>query len=648
MARKKKNNNKKNRIETAFNAVKDKVLKTSPGKELDNIDKALNRISDAIVNKDTMNQAEMLRNIFSSSLKNDTFKNITAGNLTLSAELVDRIVRYMNADEIVDSIPFCSRALKVLTNEIISPDNITKEMLQFLHKKKLSEEDTRAFENVKAINDVLKIDESLHDLVFETLKMGDQFIEICDYTSEEVPIMQTVLNENGVEIPEEPCDIVFEDVHINEFGKEEITKRTVEVTPTITEAINKKDETIDIDKIRLVIHDPSFVVKLQSQRFKMELGYLILPRPPTSAYSSVMYPASRSNTTNIAGLQFSSTAHDLTGVDKLYIDVMEKIKKHIGNEEISVDKKEVKSLLSKALKEFDQEKKLEFKIRYVPPARMEHFKLSSRRFFPYGEGIFYRTTFSAKLLIAFEIALVIKRISDSSDKRAIYVEQGLPRNVRNVIEEIKEALHKRKFSFDTLGNIGSIPSMITSYETYFLPQNKGKRFVEFDQLPAAINIRDIADELKFFRDTLVSALDVPPSYLNLEENLSNKNALTFENQLFARTVVGYQTMLSKHIRNLFNKIYRMVYGKLVPIGINITFFPPRMLELERETEHIETISRLITAFKELGINEEYLKRKYLSIDWDELKEFETESEMDKKIKPPKPEEGGGGYGAGGY
>jgi len=388
-----KNKNKRNTtFQTAFIAVKNKILKTPPGKEMDKIDQALNRISDAIVNKDSANQAEMLRSVFSSSLKNETFRDLTAGNLTLSAELVDRLVRYMNADDIVDSIPFCSRALKVLTNEIISPDDITKEMLQFLQKKTISEEEIRSFENTKAINEVLKIDESLHEIVFETLKMGDQFIEVCDYTAEDVPITQSILNEETGEMIPDPaidtCQIIFEEVKKNKYGNKETISKEVAVETTVTEATSKEDGPVAIEKIRLIIHDPSFVIKLQSQRFKMCLGYLILPRPPTSTYSNVMYPATRSNTTNITGLQFSSTSHDLTGVDKLYMDIMGKIKKHVGEGEISVNKKEVTSLLKKALREFDMEKKLEFKIRYVPPERMEHFKLQSRRFFPYIHHIF--------------------------------------------------------------------------------------------------------------------------------------------------------------------------------------------------------------------------------------------------------------------
>ena len=61
--------------------------------------------------------------------------------------------------------------------------------------------------------------------------------------------------------------------------------------------------------------------------------------------------------------------------------------------------------------------------------------------------------------------------------------------------------------------------MLSSYEDIYIPQNKGKRYVEFDNLPSNVNIKDISDELKTLRDFLIAALQVPPSFLSLEENL---------------------------------------------------------------------------------------------------------------------------------
>jgi len=638
MAKKKK---KVNPFQAAFNTVKNKILQTPTDKSLEQIDDILSKVADTVVNKDSMNRADLLRKVFSDTIQSDMFNNVNS-NIAFSTELVTRLNRYVNSEEICDEIPYCSRALKVLSNEIVSPDNITKEMLQFLQTKNFSVADKQNMINVKTISDILKIEDHLHDIVYETLKLGDQFIEICNYTSEDVPLTQSILNE---EIDPLKSEYEIKDVIVNTQGKVIEEGSTLRIKPIIEEAKDKSDK-VDISKIRLIIHDPAYIIKLQSLRFKMCLGYLILPRP--SNPMDPLQPTTGVNAANQARLRnilnYSNTSQDFLGVDRLYKDVIEKVKRHIGKEDISVNKKEVMGMITRVLKELEEDKQGVLRIRYVPPERMQHVSIYNRRFFPYGESIFYKTTFAAKLLNAFQIALVIKRIGDSSDKRAVYVETGIPRNIRNSIEEVKEAMHKRKFNLGSVGNIGSIPNMITSFETYFIPQNKGKRYIEFDSIPSPVSIRDISDELKFFRDELVSALEVPPSYLNLEENLSNKNALSFENQLFARTITAYQKMLSKHIQSLFAKIYKIVYGENMPIGLLITFMPPRMLEIEREAEHSETVVRLINSFVELGVNKEYLKRKYLSIDWEELKKFETENEMDDKVKGGSKEEGEGGFG----
>lgn len=648
MARKRKTNTKRNPVQATLDAVKNKIIKTPANKSIEKVDDILQKVSDSIVNKDTMNQADLLRKVFSDTIDSKMFENISS-NIAFSTELITRLNRYVNSEEICDSIPYCARALKVLSNEIVSPDDITKEKLQFIQSKSFSPKDTQNLLNVKAINDVLKIEDSLHDLVSETLKFGDQFIEICNYTSEDVPLTQSILNEGEMPTYQREYEIKYKSPKLTARNKIILEEETINVKPIIEEA-KDKSEKIDISQIRLIIHDPSSVIKLQSKRFKMCLGYLVLPRTsnPMDPLQPAMGPTSANQDKLRNILNYSNTSRDFLGVDKLYKDVMDQVKRHIGKEEVVVNKKEVMSMISRVIKELDQDEKGVLKLRYIPPERMQHMSIYDRRFFPYGESIFYKTTFAAKLLIAFQVALVIKRIGDSSDKRAIYVETGIPRNTRNLIEEIKEALQKRKFSLGSVGSIGSIPNMITSYETFFIPQSKGKRYVEFDTVPNPVTIRDLNDELKFFRDELVSSLDVPPSYLNLEENLSNKNALSFENQLFARTIVSYQSMLSKPVYNLFSKIYKMVYGTGLPIGLIITFMPPKMLQIEREAEHMETIVRLINALAELGINKEYLKRKYLSIDWEKLKEFETEDDMEDKVKGKTGEGEEGGFGGGGY
>jgi hypothetical protein len=293
---------------------------------------------------------------------------------------------------------------------------------------------------------------------------------------------------------------------------------------------------------------------------------------------------------------------------------------------------------------------VEMKIRYVPPERMEHFEINNQTFFPYGESIFHKVMFNCKLLIALETAITIKRISDSSEKRIMYIEASSNRKVRNVIEEIKESLKRRKHSVDKFDQISSIPSMITSYEDFYVPQIRGQKTVEFDTLPASVQIQQIVYELKFFRDTIIGALEVPPAYLGSEEGLSNKAALAHESALFAETILSYQKSFTKHLFSLYNKIFRLVNNdeKRIPTNINITFPPPKMLQTEKENEHYQMVSQLITTLKEFGIPMEYLKKKYLNFDWSEIDKFETNTNLDTKSEPkPDPfEDTGGGLGGG--
>jgi hypothetical protein len=635
-----------NTFRDIFDGLSAKILRVNSAKTSDQIDSAMSRIADSIIDKDSSNFAEMIGRVYSDILSQSFNMKSFQRNIFQGYVNADRYIRYANAEEIVDCIPYCARALKVISDEVVAPDEITKTIIQFYQEENSSESSKNEYNNLKSINSNLKVETHIREIVYETLKLGDQFIEICDYTSPDIPVSQLVLNENESpeSLTEDQIISRFKDHEItiryddySENGNHDVKEETVNIKPVLIEAGeketqgNKKDE-IDISRVKLIVHDPRYVIKLQSPRFKLCLGYIILPSNAFGDKNNNSFGGGKNNPRLISLMAGKSNYRDMLGIDALYMDMMTMIKKHIGNKDIDVDKKEVKDMITRSIKEFDYETSMEFKIRFVPPEKMEHFCLSHRRFFPYGEGIFYKTSFSAKLLIALQTAITIKRLSDSSDKRIAYIETGTPRNVRDLIEDIKEATKKRKVSLDSMGNIGSIPSMITNYEDYYIPQNNGKKYVEFDTLQSNLNLRDLSDELKYFRDVLVSSLEVPPSYIGLEENLSNKSALSFENILFARTIVSYQTLLSKHLQNLFNKLYRFIHNELPKSDIKITFAPPKMLQMERDAENMRMIADIITTLTELGIDKKYLMKKYLPLEWEKVEESETTNKLDNKLQ----------------
>ena len=656
--------------------ILDKIKTSIFGMKVDNsadenIDKTLYSISQKLLNKDSLNSVDLVRDLISKSnlalsnanISSDFFQGITSSTLLLH-DNKDRIYRYINAEEICDAIPYCAKALKVLTDQIISPDDITKKIIQIFGFD-ANEEENDDIKFIREINEQLNLDDSMYEIVYDTLKFGDQFIEICDIESSEVPITQTILTEDGSDIFEEDEEFTVNvpTVVLNENGEPEITniEKHINLELVIEDDSNKKELSldklsdkdkkngIDLSNLRLIIHDPAYVIKIQSNRFKLCLGYLVIPKTDPSNSPMNLLTGSGNigaqilKQTNLY-YNYTGTNNDFfSGVNQIYKQIIDKLKKHLlskdenkirDKEDISINKNEALNILSRAIKDIDENSK-SFRVRYVPPERMEHFEIYNKRFFPYGESILYKSTFQGKLLIALETALTVKRLSDSTEKRIIYVESGaISRNVKNTIEILKEGFKKRKYSLDSFGSIGSIPSYINTYEDYYIPQRNGKRYVEFDTLSPPINIRDISEELKFFRDQLVASLDVPPSFVSLEENSVTKANLAQESNVFARTIISYQALFGKCIQRLFSKIYRFCRKEKMP-DVRISLSPPKLLQSEIYADFLDIVMRIANSYNELGIPKEHVVKELLSLEWEKIEHSKVEKALEDRLKSSK-------------
>lgn len=711
------------RPKSLLNFIRNYIYGTEVEYKAEEVDTALKRISNSVLNKDPKNIVDMMKSTISSALEKDEdfAETFFETFFPQDKETIGRLNRYVNANEICDNITYCARALKVITDSIISPDDISKKSINITTTDQVSDSDEKVINLLKIISSKI-VEPNIWNIIYNTLKYGDCFVEVVDYKSKAVPLSQSILRESnskyGIDlrgesiaddepeilvevdladipsdlVPEdsqayemirsegkfqgkvileiEDCDLIFDERKSNEirevmergrkFIEEVATSMFEDVvlsgSPTNNEdrensekkEIIRKDDTekipeiedetdeVNISDISILIHNPWQVVKIQSRRFKTCLGYLVLPDVEGSddplRYVSTLSKTSTSTTysTSLIGLGDYGSSFS-SAVDNLYRNIVERISDYVKNDEVYIDKKEISVLLKRMIAETSiSSSKDVFRVRYVPESRMEHFRINAQRFFPYGEGIFHKVTFLAKLLIALETATTIRRISDSVDKRVIYVESG-PRDYRNRIEKVKEQMRRKKFSIDSLGSVGSVPSLITAFEDIYIPMIRGRRVIELDTLPSNVNYREIIDELKFMRDSIVSMLEVPPSYLNLEENLSNRTALSYENSIFAETIKSYQSMLNPYLRSLFVKIFKLSKGgQSISDSIVISFPSPKQLQLEREADRYDISLRLINALTELGVNREWAIRRYVDLPWDEIDAFNIKKAIEQR------------------
>ena len=617
-------------------------------------------ITDTLINKDTVNNIEFIKTTISQSIDNN-FSKIQSIVPTMMNmwENRERIFRYVNYEEITQNIPYCSRALQTLVDEIISPDDITKKSIHVFEglDHNVSHKDLD-IQYVNKLIQQIELEDLSKQIVESTLQFGDQFVEIYNEENNDVPLSQSVLTESEEDkrisntiAKDESKEFEIEYDVYNEFGHKMVEKKKVTLClcndpndlEPIYEQKNKSDDKVNINfkNLRILLHDARFVVKIQSRRYKLCLGYLVIPNSDWS--NTAFQNTAGSKTSNIAtnSLYRSSSLDDITGIDRMYSTLMGFVKTHLKSgdvDDIVVNKKDLKTILSKAIQDFDDISTGKLKVRYVPVDRMEHFHLSNRKYFPYGESIFDRSLFNAKVLMALQTALTIKRLSDSTEKRVIYVESSMNRYERNYIEEVKETLQKKRYKLDDFGSLSSIPSMVTSFETLYIPKINDRRPIEFETLQPSVNIQQLSEELKFFRDMLVASLSVPPSYIGLEENNSTKSTLSQESIIFARTVISFQKTFSKHMKSLLMKSYKYVKKEIMQTDVVVTFQPPKIIQTEILAEHISAGVRIVDELQRVGVPIEYSRKKYVSLDWNEIDEFETESKLDKNLKNPKTDE----------
>jgi len=557
-----------------------------------------------------------------------------------------RLMRYTMYQAIVSNINYCYRALNVLVENILSPDDITKVSLEIKPKTFLEDENPNEAKAkiVKQVVKLIKLEEKLDTIVYNTLLYGDFFCELGD--AEKALTSRSIITESQVYLSDLEQDIkqgLRELITTKE--KDKTFKIQMDYT-SLKEKENDPDlkdlEKVDkLDKerknilrnMKLIFHEGKSIIVLQSALFPVCFGYLVFP--------------------NIEAMGVSGISIADETVNQICLSILKSLEKKIPQMKEFKSDKELTRIIKSMIAHSDPQKALD--IRYVPPDKMVHFKRPSTKYYPYGESIFDSTQYSAKVLIALETALAIQRLSRSTEKRKIAVEIGLPRDAKAAIEAMKEEFRKRKVSLDSFGTVDTIPSMITTFEDVYIPQKDGKPFVDISTFNEGnVDVRSKVDELKFMRDSLVASLGVPPAFIGIEENLSNKAALSEENILFARTVISHQKYLTHQVNDLVQKIFNLIdpEGALTILDNVLVALPvPQSLQFEREARYMNEITGLIESLERLGVPKEYSKKHYLSnFDWEEVKKYEIDEKVEKAIDPAKDSDdemgGMGGMGGG--
>ena len=687
-----------------YNNLKTTVI----GTKTIQIDKDLDSSLDTILKYSSQttrnNYIELLKDIVNKvGIGDDSLLKDIRENQIEYFERSGRLLRYMEYDSIVRTIAHCARALNVLTDEIISPDDINKRSilvsLEEGFDKILNKDDVekvkKDYDNIKRS---ISIEKNITKIVKSTMKKGDYFVEIIHSPKGEQAF--TILTEAEKKKQNEEnhlSDLVIETGDFIEdeelkklFPKKIIIEAIPASAPTmyggdrggmslggvysgvgVTSPINKKtflqmpknpmdsmtgpdketvigdvskddlvddeyfnpstsgsDETkseAELKDIFITLHNPRYIIRLETERFRSCLGYLIFPKVDPSKLNT----------------GFLSISND---IDAICSNILKQIKTKVQlDDDLVANNKDMQQSILQYLTGIENLDDL--KVRFVPPNMMTHFRINVDIYDPYGESIFDCIIFDAKIFTALKTAQTIKRLTNSTEKRVFNIETGLPHSAKNMIETLKENMKKRKISIDRWGSLDSIPSLVATFEDVYLPMRDGKKYIEIDTLKWGGAPEEDIEPLKFIRDNIVANLNVPPAYVGLEENATNRTLITAESVIFARTIVAYQKQFTECMNDLFMKIYRLLYPKEsnfeILSHIQVGFSPPKASIYEHTLEYLENASRAIQTLRDFGIPEEYLQKNYLSfLDWDDIEKWKIENKIKANMGATQPSQMG--------
>ena len=588
------------------------------GTKTSNIDRSLDASIKSILGyrsrQGVVNYVDIIKNVISrtsttdlSYLQADTFGsglNVYGQNYRFS--------QYQMYKSIVRMIPYCRRALRILVDNIISPDDITKVVIN-VSVKNVSfgeDKDQRAsIQKTKNLLQSLSIEGEIGNIVENTLKYGDYFYEITTESSF-LSSKSSIFHESVID----PRSLD----HLNSCDRIEVTcdsngdtrKHEFILDFSSENLLESAGNKISLDNIRIVYHEAPTVIKLQTRSMPICLGYLVF-------HDQVFDPSFQVRNQEI---------------NNLCASILSKVERRVSNFKQIKDLPDLRLILKRMIQSTDSTSNV---IRYVPPELMGSFTLKDDETRPYGCSIFHSCEFSAKLLIALETALAIQRLSRSTEKRKISVEIGLPRDAKKAVELLKEQFKKRKITIDSFGSVDTIPSTIATFEDIYVPQKEGKPFVDvgaFDQ--GNVDTARKVEEIKYIRDQLVSTFGIPAPFLNIEENTSWRTTLTEENILFARSIVSYQKVFSEQLHDMLYSVVKIVDPEFAMYfdNISVTLPPPKSLQFEREAKYLQDASNMIQSLSDIGVPKEYAVRKFLTqIDWDDIKKFKINKDIEEKL-----------------
>jgi len=501
-------------------------------------------------------------------------------------------------------IPQLATCVDNFVDCIVSPDDLTGNILPVKYKDKVCEDETNSvYLKIKKLKEEYKFDEKGIKAIRKAVKEGDCFVAVLAYDDE---FNRYLMNESSDDIflnnkinNEDSHILLKEDLNndknldalANIIVKEESNKENsldkdivyTKLQEDIIESINeniKYEPNASKSLLRNLVNgkkvinqnkddgEYNFGIEGSIVRFLkpentlkleidgIEFGYLYVERETDNAMRNNNYGFSNdyfNSRSDVETKNNSKTRDDL--IANIFLNG---ISKKIDNKLIK-DNKEFKNYLYVLLKQnYITNKRV--RITYLRPDEVEHFSLNKQEV--YGESQLAKSLFFGKIYLATLMTEMMGKISRSRDKRMIYVETGLDDDVEGVVQEVVRDVKSKEIQTDMLRNITTIFQNIGVFDDLYIPLVNGEKSIDFDTLQG-MDVSADNDFLEYLMKAMITGTGTPVNYIDASQDVEFSRNLAMQNSTFVRKLISGQACFGPSLSGLLRKLYKNKYLRVI-------------------------------------------------------------------------------------
>ncbi len=505
----------------------------------------------------------------------------------------DRIGMYNNYKMIYDHIPQMAQALDTYVDNILSPDDFTKDIFNLFYDgrsiKNIQETDenfNQVIKNLKTINTRYNIEKKASVIIRDTLVKGDQFVAVLKLEKQLNNLLTentasklfsldnsdygvTFMTKDNIEIEKEELNLIKESKILESNEDKDILEW---IANSINENLqfendynsllednfqfqddikkeaqkkNKKSQDIKINGSVVKLLEPERVIKLSLD--DVVYGYYYVEKITEETLGQQINSLKQ----HPIGLGMQQGTVYSTGKIDMITDIfVRNIAKKIDKKFVTKNK-DFKNLIYNLLKQgYVVDKKV--RITYLSPDEVIHFKTNENE---YGDSVYKKVFFIAKLYLAVLTSTLMSKLIRSSEKRVFYIEVGLDNDAENAVQSFVRDIKNKEIKMADLKDINTVLNNPGQFNDYYIPVINGEKPVEIDTL-AGMDVEINNDFLEYLLKTMISGIGVPSTFLNYADEVEFMKSLAMQNGKFVRAIIHYQKMFGHYFSELYRKIYK--------------------------------------------------------------------------------------------